>query len=205
MNRSLLLILPWLLLVCLAGCFPRSGSTASADIRYRVFEVSPDAFDEVLPPETRTQVADSKYFSAPVAADEIAALVKGAAADTGVLVDQTRPISWWPKTADTWSYSKADGKLLGGGTGSGFLGVRTVAGSKELRIEYNVTHSIQTAEPISTTILYEGSVPEEGLLFAMPFQRSDGTPLVHVIAFEVSNWQTKEPAKKSDTPPPYAR
>jgi len=92
--------------------------------------------------------------------------------------------------ADTWAYSRADGKLLGGGGGAGFLGVRSKNGLREIRIEYDVTHTINTVESIQAKVTYEGIVPPDGVLLVLrPFERTDGTAVVHLLAFEIGNWQ----------------
>ena len=172
--------------ISLTGCNANSGGSASADIRYRVFELSPNALENVQTGKW-TQIGSSSYSVAPVTTTEIATLVKSAVTNTGVLVDHLRQVSGWPRVADTWSYSKADGNLLGGGTGTGFLGVRR-RGTNEIRIEYTINHTINTSMPESK-IIYEGAIPEDGLVFVRPFERKDGAKLIHVITFEVSNWK----------------
>lgn len=174
----------------LLGCQSKDGGSACADIRYRVFEAARDTVEKAVPNAERTPLDNSAYLVAQVSAGDLESLLKGISADTSLLVDQSRVISWWPKVADTWSYSKADRTLLGGGSGAGFLGVRSKGGSTEIRIEYNVMHNINTGESTQSKISYEGPAPEEGgIVFLKPFERKDGTKLVHVIVFETTNWK----------------
>ena len=53
-----------------------------------------------------------------------------------------------------------------------------------------MTHTINTAEPLQAKVTYEGAVPADGVLLALsPFERTDGTAVVHLIAFEIENWR----------------
>jgi hypothetical protein len=173
-----------------AGCRRSGRQAAVADIRYRVFEAPAEVLDSVIPQHDRIPSDGSDYWFAFGSDTSLSVLLDAMLADSGLLADHTRTISHWPKTADTWAYSKADGRLLGGGGGAGFLGVQAVAGAGVIRIEYDVTHTINTAEPLQLKAIYEGSVPPSGVLIAFkPFNRTDGAALAHVVAFEVANWR----------------
>jgi hypothetical protein len=176
----------------LTGCgeLGIGSQTAAADIRYRVFEIPRNAIDEIIPTETRAPVAGSNYTIARTNPSTVKALANHMREDSGLMVDHSRRISFWPRTADTWAYSTAEGKLLGGSTGAGFLGVRNKYGKREIRIEYDLLHDINTGKPLRSQFIYEGAVPPDGVLIAMnPFGRTDGTELVHLIAFEIENWE----------------
>jgi len=173
--------------------FEGSGS-ARAKIRYRVFEISRDIVDNAIPKIRRTNIEDSLYSVAEVSRTDITLLLNSISSKPGMLADHSRTISWWPMVADTWSYSRADGVLLGGGGGTGFLGVRNINGSHEIRIEYNVTHTINTLNSIRSEVIYEGPFPEEGSLAILtPFERKDGTELVHILLFDATNWELCRP------------
>lgn len=76
--------------------------------------------------------------------------------------------------------------MTGSGGGTGYLGVRKKAAQHQIRIEYNVTHSIGTRNPIRSKIFYEGPVPPgRALFFFAPVERTDGSKVFHVIAFEM--------------------
>ena len=91
-----------------AGCQRSGDSTASADIRYRVFEAPAVVVDNVIPTANRMPIADSPYSIAHTTPTALASLLKESLTDSGLLSDHSRTISWWPKTADTWAYSRAD-------------------------------------------------------------------------------------------------
>ena len=173
-----------------AGCQHRIAHSASAVIRYRIFEAPAKLVDDVVPAENRTLLTGSSYTVARGSRADLSALLDGMLADSGLLADASRRISFWPKTADTCSYTRADSKLLGAGGVAGFLGVRAKGSRHEIRIEYDVTHTINTREPILSKLAYEGAIPDNGVLIALgPFQRTDGAAVVHVIAFEAENWR----------------
>jgi len=189
MKKLTALTIGLILTSMLLGCQSNDGGSASADIRYRVFEAPADIVDKVVPNANRSQLDSSAYSVAQVSATDLELLLKSISARPGLLVDHSRRISWWPRIADSWSYSRADGTLLGGGGGAGFLGVRQKRGIREIRIEYDVTHSINTRETIQLKVLYEGAISGEAIVLLKPFEREDGTRLVHVLAFEASNWK----------------
>ncbi len=173
-----------------AGCKRTGTHGASADIRHRIFEVPAELLDEVVPPEKRTSITNSTYSIAQGSQADLSTLMDGMLSDSGLLVDASRRISVWPKTADTWAYSKTDGELLGGGSGAGFVGVRSRGGHHEIRIEYDVNHTINTREPIQSKLTYEGALADDGVLIALrPFKRTDGVAVVHIVAFEAENWR----------------
>ncbi len=186
--RTMMAVVCGLLLAsAFLGC--RQRDTGSADVRYYIFEVSRDVADSLVPPEKRTRIDDSFYAFAFVPSESAASLFNGQLDRPEVLIDRSRRIAWWPNVADSWSYSKA-GKLLGGGGGSGFLGVRFKKGGHEFRVDYKITHGFNTANPIDSRIFYQGRAPEgDFLVFLAPVKRDDETKLTHVIAFETSNWQ----------------
>ena len=173
-----------------AGCRHAAPPTAVASIRYRIFETPTDVVDAVIPRENRTQIEGSSYWIASVSPTNLAVLLDAMTTDAGLLADKQRTISWWPKVADTWAYSRADGTLLGGGVGVGFLGVHADEDVRKIRIEYDVTHTINTSDLVQSKVVYEGAVPPLGVLIALrPFERSDGTPLAHILAYEVTDWR----------------
>ena len=72
--------------------------------------------------------------------------------------------------------------------GAGFLGVRQLKGALEIRIEYDISHTINTLEPIQSNIIYEGPFPiDQSLIFFAPFKRKDNTKRVHVLVFNAVN------------------
>jgi hypothetical protein len=173
-----------------AGCQHRIAHSASAVIRYRIFEAPAKLVDEVVPAENRTPLMGSAYTITHGSRADLSALLDGMFADSGLLADASRRISFWPKTADTWTYMRNDSKLLGAGGASGYLGVRSKGRRHEIRIEYDVTHTINAREPIHSKLAYEGAMPDNGVLIALcPFQRTDGAAVVHIIAFEAENWR----------------
>lgn len=176
-------------LINMIGCGPRTVP-ASATVQYRVFEVFEDDINKTVPVAKRTQTDSAGYALARVSSDDLKLLLSGIAAKPGLLTDSTRRVAGWPKVADTWTYTRADGTPPGSGGGAGFLGVGTKNGIHEVRIEYNVMHDMGATEPIRTKIAYEGATTDtDVLLFIKPFVRKDGTKLAHVIAFEVTDWR----------------
>ncbi|MEI6914594.1 MAG: STN domain-containing protein [Armatimonadota bacterium] len=174
-----------------------SSRVFGADVRTRVFEAKPEAVDRFIPTSTRKVIQGSDYTVATVSAGNLASLADRISDRPGILVDHTRKILSWPRVADTWSYSRADNNHLGNGGGAGFIGVRVYDGMRQVRLEFDsVTHSINTQPPVKSAFNYEGPAPDAGgIVFVSPFQRTDGTRLYHVIAFEISN-------RKADGAPP---
>jgi hypothetical protein len=174
----------------LSGCQRHTAGATTADIRYRIFEAPSSVVDEAIPPGMRMRIANSAYSAAHPSPAALASLFNGMSGDSGLLVDHSQTIASGPKTADTWAYSKADATLLGFGSGGGLLGVQTRNGTRQISIEYDVTHTINAREPIQSRIAYDGPVPGDGVLIALkPFERTDGTTLVHLIVFEFGNWK----------------
>lgn len=172
-----------------AGCRLGGGQNASAVIRYKVFEAPANLVDRIVPAVNRTPMEGSTYLLAQGTQADLTALQNGMLTDSSLLVDHSRRIYFWPKEADTWSYSRADGKLVGGGTGAGFLGVRSKGGRHEIRIEYRVGHSINTREPIHSKLAYEGALSNSVMIALMPCPRTDGEAVVHIIAFQADGWR----------------
>lgn len=171
------------------GCQGRDGKSLQVNIRYRIFEAPRDVVHSVVSNAKRVSVQNSAYSVVLISTADLKSLMDKMPLEPGLLVDRSRTISWWPKVADTWTYSRA-GTLSGVGSGAGFLGVREASDGRELRIEYDVTHSIETVIPIQSKISYEGSAPEEGaLLFVAPFHLKDGSQQDHLIVFEIADWR----------------
>jgi len=172
------------------GCPRFRPAAASAGFRYRVFETSVDVIDEAIPPGLRETISDSVYSVSKVNSGQLYVLLAHVAERPGLLAEKMRNISHWPKVADTWSYSRAysdqDAYLTGSGGGTGYLGVCKKGAKHQIRIEYNVTHSIGTRNPIRSDIFYEGPVPTgRTLFFFAPVERTAGSKVFHVIAFEI--------------------
>ena len=108
------------------------------------------------------------------------------AKDPGLLDDQTREGTWWPKLATSSHYMRR-GKVHGDGWVDGFLGVRRHKDVLQLRVEESVMHGMNSAL-LWAGIAWEGSAPpsEAARAFFIPFSRQDGTARYLVIAFEVS-------------------
>jgi hypothetical protein len=144
-----------------------------------------------IPPELRETISDSVYSVSETDSDRLYVLLAHVADRPSLLAEKQRTISHWPKVADSWSYSRAysdqDAYLTGSGGGTGYLGVRKKGAKHQIRIEYNVTHSIGTRNPIRSDIFYEGPVPAgRTLFFFAPVERTDGSKVFHVIAFEIA-------------------
>jgi hypothetical protein len=130
-----------------------------------------------------------------------------------ILADNSRVVStdWWrPGLADAWSYSRTDpigstGALAGSGGAEGFLGYKLRNGHEEIRIEYNIHHTIDLAEKsgavdVNSKILYQGDVPPGGnLFFLVPFFRSDDSAHYLVIDFDIAS--NAAPGTASTAPP----
>jgi hypothetical protein len=164
--------------------------------RYRVFEVAADDADTVVAHQSRHQVAQSPYEVALISRDTLDKLTRLTREDSGSLVEHSIFVNQWPRVADSWSYSRANQKVLGSGGAAGFLGVRGTEQSRELRVEYNVTHGINRAGPvdpasrIEAPIFYEGAVrDDQALVFVAPLRRTDGQQVAHVIAFSFDHAQ----------------
>jgi len=174
----------------LAGCKTLTTRQASANFRYRVFETTADAIDRAVRKELTETVPNSAYSVSKVDSEQLGVLLADIADRPGLLTQRSRKISYWPKIADTWAYSKAyseqDAYLTGAGTGAGFLGVRKKGRTYEVRVEYNVFHSIGTRNPIRSRIFYEGEHPgDRAIVFFAALERVDGSKIFHVIAFEI--------------------
>lgn len=187
-NKMKLPLLALIALVSILSSGCDSGSTHSPDtsIRYRIIEVPKGIINSLIPENRRVAVEGSTYQIVTSSSAEIEELISHQLPDSGLLTDHQRNVNWWPKVADTWSYSRADHQLLGSGGGAGFLGVQIKDDSPEIRIDYDVTHSINTSDAVTSKLFYEGKVPPNRVLIAIkPFQRTDGTELFHIIVFEI--------------------
>ncbi len=171
-----------------AGGEPAAGTRGGVVFRYWVFESDRAVMDRFIPPEKRAAIKDSNHVLAKLAAKQKAALLKCALPQPGLLVEKETLISSWPRVADTWAASRAADGLLGGSTGAGFLGVREKDGTRDIRIEYTVLHTINTTNALESKLFYEGPGGYGGLrVFLAPIQRDDGTRLYHVVAFQIGD------------------
>lgn len=180
----------WALMV---GCKFGSGNgagSAEAEFHYHVLELSADTMDAFIRKSDSIAVEDSAYAIGTLEGATVSDLVDRVADEPGILAKDSRHINWWPRIADSYAFSIADGEFLGGSMGSLFFGVREVEAQREMRVEGTVTHSINTRTGLPSKIYYEGPVPKDNtlVLFA-PFERKDGVALFHVLIFEVKNWQ----------------
>jgi len=188
----------WLLLMAGWGA---QVKPARAQIHTRIFEADAKLVDELVPGPTRKpgQMQDSEPQAAPLNAPRRAAqtaeistevfarLLKDVANPPGVLDEQIREGTWWPKVATSSHYMR-HGKVAGGGNLDGFLGLRREKGVLQLRVEYNGMHGMNSAYQI-VKIIWEGSVPppEAARVFFIPVSRTDGTARYLVIAVEVGH------------------
>ena len=172
-----------------AGCKLGSAQNTSAVIRYKVFETPATLVDRIVPAVNRTPIEGSTYLLAQGTQGDLTALQDGMLTDSGLLVDRSRRIYFWPKEADGWTYCRVDEKVVGGGGGAGSLGVRSKHGRHEIRVEYLVIHTINTREPIQSKLTYEGALSNRVLIALMPFRRTDGEAVVHIIAFQADGWR----------------
>jgi tRNA A-37 threonylcarbamoyl transferase component Bud32 len=115
----------------------------------------------------------------------------------GLLVDQTVRVSpnyWNHGMADSWSYSRADGKQFGSGIGLGFLGFRRSNGQDQVHIDCRVSDDIDLnmkapgkQTELAATLFYEGNAPQHGALaFLVPFFRKDDSPHYLVMVYEIT-------------------
>ena len=167
------------------------AGNASANICYRVFELSPGIVDKAIPEENRTQLGNSQYAYASISSVQLSSLIDSISPHPGLLYYGCRSINGWPSIAFGWSYAKTDGVLFGTGGGGGFLGIRNHFKVRQIRIDCrNIQHLIYTRTKIGSKFLYEGPVPDDGILVMMyPFEREDDTKLFYLIAFEITDWR----------------
>ncbi len=208
-RRILVAIAAFLItLLLLLGLFPQtlfSTQAASADIHYRVFEAPAQLIDRLIPPTSRqsAELPDpdatpkSDYSGSPFTASTQTVQVSDPLllsifhelhdGTLTALADGARHIDYWPRVADSWSYSFADPKLSGGGSGILFLGVRNEHSQLQLRVEGTVFHSINTAVGLQSYIMWHGNAPPPGTerLFLTPFTRKTGEAEYLIIAYEV--------------------
>jgi|GEM_PF-6980133 predicted Ser/Thr protein kinase len=187
--------------------------TESRQVTYRVFEADAQAVDRLIPPDTRSrgdmpdadEVAGRQTRSgspinaatqmAEVDAKVIAQLAADTDADSsGVLCSQSRHVNSWPKVADSQSWARPNGAT---GGMSGFLGIRTVRGVQEIRIQYMLAQ-LQGSVSVNTQLYYEGPAPSNGRarVFLVPFALSDGARRYLMAVFTVSALRTDTSAMR---------
>ena len=170
-----------------AGCISfRQDFTSgvTVPVRVRVFEVAADRLATYVDERGLPGAAGSSYRWAVLPPELMEPLFLAERPDAGTLLDQTRDQCFWPTDGDVWRYTKADGTLLGGGSGTGGIGVRPARDGCEVRIEYRVEHDINAVTPIDSTLTYEGTVrPRQSVVFVAPFIRKPAERNIHVIAF----------------------
>jgi len=168
------------------------AGSARADVRCRVFEISKEIAEKTIPKTNRREIDNSVHSVVSVSKAESASLLENVSDKPGILRDHSRTRSRWPREADAWCRSIANEVIHGSAGGAGFLGVRSLYGRLEIRIQYSIFHTVNTREPLQSRIVYEGLFPAEGsLAFFAPFERRDGTERVHVILFDVTNWEQR--------------
>lgn len=171
-------------------------------VRIRMFEVPQEVVDTIIPQDARKPLDESTYMAVEANPATVSSLLDGMVPEPGLLVDEVQHVIGW-LSADCWGCSKADTELLGASLATGVLGVRTRDGVRDIRIEYDISHTIDSSPygeknepkatgtlPIQEKVHYEGPVPPEKIImFIKPFVRSDGTELVHLLVFEVVKWE----------------
>jgi len=143
-----------------------------------------------------TKLTDAQM--AEISPETLAALLRGIANKPGLLVDLTCAVSssWWkPGLPETWGYSRASDKLLGNGSGTGFLGFRHRDGQDEIRIENTINHGIDLTGrgtvDLNAKLFYEGKIPQTGALaFLVPFIRKDDSTHYLIVVYEVGEAAT---------------
>ena len=154
--------------------------------------------DRLVPPETR-QRGDEEDTSenvirngappnavsqtAELPGETLDALLGSRTSPAGLLIDAHLSASLWPRTASGQSY--ASGGRVGGI--SGFLGVRRIGGTIQLRVQYEVTHIISGGATTRAEIFHDGKAPSPGdaRVFFIPFTDKEGAARYLVVAFEV--------------------
>ncbi len=174
---------------------------AEALVRIRMFEAPQEVVDTIIPRDARKPLDESTYMAVEANPATVSSLLDGMVPEPGLLVDEVQHVIGW-LSADSWVCSRADTKLLGTSLGTGVLGVRTRDEIREIRIEYDISHRIDSSRrggknepkakgtlPIEEKIYYEGPVPpEKSIIFMKPFVRTDGTELVHLVVSELVKW-----------------
>lgn len=164
----------------------RSMLVEPVTIHQRVFEVPTSVVDPLFTADRRHSPQGSSYQIVKATAAESIELFNNRQADTDLLVDRKRSIHLWPHEADTWAYSRATNQILGGGSGSGFFGIKMDDNQHLIRIDHDISHTINTTQSDTVKLFYEGGLTEHQPLIALnPFERKDGTKLTHVIIFEL--------------------
>jgi serine/threonine protein kinase len=176
-----------------------------AQIHTRIFEADAKLVDELVPGPTRKpgQMQDSEEAiriapiragqpsrapqTAEISADVFARLLADGANPPGLLDEQIREGTWWPKVATNSHYMR-HGNPAGGGNLDGFLGIWKRKGVLQLHVEYNGIHGMNSAYQV-VRIGWEGGAPppKAARAFFIPVSRMDGTARYLVMAFEVGN------------------
>ena len=198
--RTMLSVAALALMFCLGVCsfafllwsLPQRFESARARIHTRIFEADAKLVDELVPKPTRKpanmHVNPSRApQTAEVTADVFAKVLADGANPPGLLDDQMREGDWWPKLAISSHYFRR-GKVHGDGNVDGLLGIWRRKDVRQLRVEYNVLHGMNS-EVLGATFVWEGSAPppEAARAFFIPFSRTDGTARYLVIAIEVGD------------------
>lgn len=181
--------LPLILLGCQSRG-PREIFSARAEIRYRIFEVSRELAETVARIPSMAGLQDIPYSVAKARETDVAALLAGMYSKPGLLKDGSRKVSSWPYVSNAWTYGRPDRDCIRAGTGGGSLGVRSINRIDEIKIYYEVSHTIDHLEPMRGRLIYEGPLPEQGyIVFLSPYVSHDRREIVHVILFEITNWK----------------
>jgi hypothetical protein len=172
-------------LIAFPGCIAIGQDFTSGvrvPVRLRIFEISADKLTTIIDDGEFRPSAGSSYRSAVLPADRMQSLVLAARPDTGMLTDRTDVECFWPRRSDAWSYGIANGKFLGSGGGAGWFGIRPTSNGCEVKIDFEVSHGINTR--IVSTIVYDGIVSQnQSIVFVAPFTRTTGEHCIHVISF----------------------
>ena len=196
----LLLIVPFVLFLSyVTSIKPASTNTERASFKYWGFEVDATEMDRMLPVEQRRIDAGNGLKAAEITPETRDLLLKNRAPNPGLLVDQQRTISGWPRVADTWAYVKGSNADNAVGGGTGLFGVWRKGDHQQVRIEYQINHRTDTQGPANVKILYEGASPQTGVLaFLVPLTGKDVTVRYLVVMFEVmSSFSTTLPPQKT--------
>jgi predicted Ser/Thr protein kinase len=137
--------------------------------------------------------AETDSCAAEISAAILNVLLDGTGKKPGVLADETQNISgvWWPQGMVTgWLYSHQEGGLVTIGNGTASLAVKQTDGQDEIRIEGEMTHTIDLNpdQVIASKFLYEGNAPQNGALaFLVPFFRKKNSAHYLVVVYEIGN------------------
>ncbi len=182
-------------LTLLPGWWADHIEAARARIGTRIFEADAKLVDELVPGPTRRSeevkvrmaTGRSTPETAQVRADVFAKLLAEGSRPPGLLDEQAREGCWWPKQAMSSHYFRR-GTLAGDGNVDGSLTVWRHKGVRQLGVEYNVLHGMNSVV-LGATFAWEGGAPppEATRIFLIPFSRTDGTARYLVMALEVGD------------------